>query len=41
MEIVDDPSLEIVQEPQVNASIGKMMQYIGVARKDAKGLVQV
>ena len=39
MEIVDDPSLEIVQEPQVNASIGKMMQYIGVARKDAKGLV--
>lgn len=41
MAIVDDPSLEIVQEPQVNASIGKVMQYIGVARKDAEGLVQV
>lgn len=41
MPIVDDPSLEIVQEPQVNASRGIVMQYIGVARKDAKGFVQV
>ncbi len=41
MPIVDDPSLEIVQEPQVNASKGIVMQYIGVARKDAPGLVQV
>ena len=41
MPIVDDPSLEIVQEPQVNASRGVVMQYIGVARKDAKGFVQV
>ncbi len=41
MPIVDDPSLEIVQEPQMNASRGIFMQYIGVARKDAKGFVQV
>ncbi len=41
MVIVDDPSIEIVQEPQINASKGIVMQYIGVARKDAKGFVQV
>ncbi len=41
MVIVDDPSLEIVQEPEHNAAEGVLMQYIGVARKDAQGLVQV
>ena len=41
MPIVDDPSLEIVQEPQENATEGKVIQYIGVARTDAKGFVQV
>lgn len=41
MVIVDDPSIEIAQEPQVNVAEGVVMQYIGVARKDAKGLVQV
>lgn len=41
MVIVEDPSIEIVQEPQVNVAEGIVMQYIGVARKDAKGLVQV
>ena len=41
MVIVDDPSIEIVQEPQRNVAEGVVMQYIGVARKDAKGLVQV
>lgn len=41
MVIVDDPSIEIAQEPQVNVAEGIVMQYIGVARKDAKGLVQV
>ncbi|MCM1144872.1 MAG: methyl-accepting chemotaxis protein [Blautia sp.] len=41
MVIVDDPSIELVQEPQVNVAEGVVMQYIGVARKDAKGLVQV
>lgn len=32
---------EIVQEPQRNVAEGVVMQYIGVVRKDAKGLVQV
>lgn len=41
MVIVDDPSVELVQEPQLNAADGILMQYIGVARSDAKGLVQV
>jgi len=41
MVIIDDPSIELVQEPQVNAAEGVMVQYIGVARKDAKGFVQV
>ncbi|MCI9078258.1 MAG: HAMP domain-containing protein [Lachnospiraceae bacterium] len=41
MAIVDDPSKEIVQEPQVNVAEGIVMQYIGVARTDDKGLVQV
>lgn len=41
MVIVDDPSIEIVQEPQLNVAEGILMQYIGVARSDAKGLVQV
>lgn len=40
MVIVDDPSIEIVQEPQVNVAEGVVMQYIGVARKDAEGLIQ-
>lgn len=41
MVIVDDPSIEIAQEPQVNVAEGIVMQYIGVARTDAPGLVQV
>lgn len=41
MEIVKDPSIEIVQEPQKNVMEGIVKQYIGVARSDAKGLVQV
>ena len=41
MVIVEDPSIEIAQEPQVNVAEGVVMQYIGVARKDDKGLVQV
>ena len=41
MAIIDDPSKEIVQEPQVNVADGIVMQYIGVARTDDKGLVQV
>jgi len=41
MVIIDDPTIEIVQEPQKNVIEGTVIQYIGVARKDAKGLVQV
>lgn len=41
MVIVDDPSIEIVQEPQENVADGIVIQYIGVARQDAKGFVQV
>lgn len=41
MVIVDDPSKEIVQEPQENVIEGTVIQYIGVARLDGKGLVQV
>lgn len=41
LKILDDPSIELVQEPQGNAAKGILMQYIGVARKDKKGLVQV
>lgn len=41
MPIVDQPSLEIVQEPEENVAEGIVMQYIGVARKDGPGLVQV
>lgn len=41
MPIADDLSIELVQEPTVNAAAGIVMQYIGVARKDAPGLVQV
>lgn len=39
--ILDDPSIELVQEPQENAAEGILMQYIGIARKDQKGVVQV
>lgn len=41
MVIVDDPTIEIVQEPQQNSFEKTIIQYVGVARKDAKGLVQV
>lgn len=41
LEIIKDPSKEIVQAPTVNAAAGVVTQYIGVCRKDAPGLVQV
>lgn len=40
LEILKDSSKEIVQEPQVNVAEGVVIQYIGVARRDAKGFVQ-
>lgn len=41
MVILDDPTIEIVQEPKQNVIEGTVIQYIGVARTDAKGFVQV
>ncbi len=41
MVIVEDPSIEIVQEPQMNVAEGTIVQYSGITRKDDKGLVQV
>lgn len=41
LDIIDNPSMEIAQEPQMNAAAGIVMQYIGVARSDERGFVQV
>lgn len=41
LELIDNPEMVLVQEPQMNAAEGILMQYIGVSRKDAKGCVQV
>lgn len=41
MRIIDDPSFELVQDPQANVAAGEIVQYAGVARKDAAGFVQV
>lgn len=41
LELLDKPDEVMVQEPQQNAAAGILMQYVGVARQDAKGLVQV
>lgn len=41
LEILDDPTLEIIQEPQPNAAAGTLFQYIGVPRLDKPGLIQV
>lgn len=41
LEILKDPDLEIVQEPRPNAAVGKLFQYIGVARRDKKGIIEI
>lgn len=43
MEILesDDEDAYLIQEAQPNAAESKIMKYIGVARKDQKGIVQV
>lgn len=41
MPILENPELTLVQELQPNSADGKMCQYIGVARTDAPGLVQI
>lgn len=37
----DEEDAWLIQEPQPNAAEGKVMQYVGVARKGQKGIVQV
>lgn len=39
--ILDDPSLEIAQDPQPNGTTGELFQYISVARMDGPGVVQI
>jgi methyl-accepting chemotaxis protein len=41
LDIIKDPSMEIVQEPGPNAAYGTIMQYIGVTRRDEPGVIQV
>lgn len=37
----DDPSSYLIQEARPNTAEGKVIQYVGVARTDEKGIVQV
>lgn len=37
----DDEDAYLIQDPQPNAAEGNIMQYVGVARKGQKGVVQV
>ncbi|MBR5485040.1 MAG: methyl-accepting chemotaxis protein [Oscillospiraceae bacterium] len=41
MEILKDSSYELAQEPQPNGTKGILFQYIGVARRDKAGIVQI
>lgn len=41
LEILKDSSIELAQEPQINGAGGILFQYIGVARRDQKGIVQI
>lgn len=39
--MIKDPSFELAQEPQLNGAEGILFQYIGVARRDEPGVVQI
>jgi len=41
MYIIDDSSYELVQEPQPSSNYEFLLQYIGIARTDEQGIVQV
>jgi methyl-accepting chemotaxis protein len=41
LQILEDSSFELAQEPQPNTTTGKSFQYSGVTRYDQKGFVQV
>ncbi len=41
LQCISDPSFELAQEPQLNGAGGILFQYIGVARYDTPGCVQI
>lgn len=41
MQCIEDPSYELAQEPQINGAEKVLFQYIGVARYDEPGIVQI
>jgi signal transduction histidine kinase len=41
LRILEDPSYELAQEPSSRGVDGEMFQYVGVARQDKPGIVQV
>jgi len=41
MGILSDSNLQIVEEPRASAVSGLMYQYLGIARTDAKGFIQL
>jgi signal transduction histidine kinase/CheY-like chemotaxis protein len=41
MRILEEPEFELAQEPTPRGSDGRMFQYVGVARQDKPGIVQV
>ena len=41
MEILTNPSMILIQKPQLNSATNTYMQYVGVARKDKKGVLQI
>lgn len=41
MPIIQDPSIEIAQDPQINGAEGVLFQYVSVARRDEPGIVQI
>ena len=41
MALLKDKNAELAQEPQPNGTLGILFQYIGVARQDQSGIVQI
>ena len=41
LQILDDPNYELVEEPRASAVSGDMYQYIGTARTDERGFLQI
>jgi len=41
MQCIEDPFYELAQEPQLNGAASVLFQYIGVARYDEPGIVQI